>query len=94
MESTLLFFDNDFQYIHRDFKRRVTKAAMTHSMPRVGRCIDHNPLESFFGTLQNEKFHLKNIKHLNNFGQRYMHTYRYKKRLIGFSSVEYGTKIT
>lgn len=31
---------------------------MTHSMSRVGKCIDNGPMESFWGTLTCEKYYL------------------------------------
>lgn len=70
---------------HREFKQRVDKAAMTHSMSRVGRCIDNNPMESFWVTLKSEKYYLENYKTFEQLSRainEYIHFYnhdRYQK---------------
>lgn len=55
-EHPLIPSDRGFQYTSHGFKRRMDKAAMTHSMSRVGKCIDNEPIESFWGTLKCEKY--------------------------------------
>ncbi len=39
-------------------KRRLDTAEMTHSMSRVGKCIDNGPMEAFWGILKCEKYYL------------------------------------
>ncbi|MCI0768511.1 IS3 family transposase [Bacillus sp. TL12] len=98
-EHPLIHSDRGFQYTHRDFKQRVDKAAMTHSMSRVGRCIDNSPMESFWGTLKSEKYYLekyKTFEQLSTAINEYIHFYnhdRYQKKLNGLSPIEYRAKI-
>lgn len=46
-ECPLLHSDRGYQYTSKAFKRILEKADMTHSMSRVGRCIDNGPIEAF-----------------------------------------------
>ena len=57
-EHPLIHSDRGYQYISHGFKRRIDEAKMTHSISRVGRCIDNGPMESFWGTLKCEKYYL------------------------------------
>ncbi|KAB8127316.1 IS3 family transposase [Gracilibacillus oryzae] len=73
---------------------------MTHSMSRVGKCIDNASMESFWGTLKCEKYYLHNYKTfeelskaINNYIYFYNHN-RYQERLNGLSPMEYRTKTT
>jgi putative transposase len=61
-EQPLVHSDKGFQYTSKGFKRKIDAASMTQSMPRVGRCIDNGPMESFFGTLKCEKYYLHKYK--------------------------------
>ncbi|TYS57635.1 transposase, partial [Sutcliffiella horikoshii] len=74
------------------------KANMTHSMSRVGRCIDNGPIESFWGTLKCEKYYLEKYETfddleeaIDEYIQFYNHD-RYQKRLNGLSPLEYRAK--
>ena len=40
----------------------VEDAGLTHSMSRVGRCIDNAPIESFWGTLKVEMYYLREFQ--------------------------------
>ncbi|TYS55629.1 transposase, partial [Sutcliffiella horikoshii] len=73
-------------------------ANMTHSMSRVGRCIDNGPIESFWGTLKCEKYYLEKYETfddleeaIDEYIQFYNHD-RYQKRLNGLSPLEYRAK--
>ncbi|WP_277679159.1 IS3 family transposase, partial [Gracilibacillus dipsosauri] len=57
-EHPLIHSDRGFQYTSQGFKRRIDNAEMTHSMSRVGKCIDNGPMESFWGTLKCEKYYI------------------------------------
>lgn len=50
-EHPLIHSNRGYQYTSHGFKRRIDEAKMTHSMSRVGRCIDNGAMESFWGTL-------------------------------------------
>lgn len=93
--SPLIHSDRGFQYTSYGFKRRLDAAAMTHSMSRVGRCIDNGPMESFWGTLKCEKYYLHKyytFDDLSNAIDEYINFYntkRLQKRLNGLSPMEY-----
>lgn len=71
---------------------------MTHSMSRVGRCIDNGPMESFWGTLKCEKYYLykfDTFDELSNTIDEYIEFYnhkRYQERLNSLSPMEYRTQ--
>lgn len=94
----LIHSDRGIQYTSHGFKRRIDKAGMTHSMSRVGRCIDNGPMESFWGTLKCEKYYLhkyETFEELSRAIDKYIHFYnhdRYQKRLNGLSPMEYRAK--
>lgn len=97
-ERPLLHSDRGFQYTHLEFKRKIDKANMTHSMSRVGRCIDNGPIESFWGTLKCEKYYLEKYETFEDLKEaidEYIHFYnhdRYQKRLNGLSPLEFRAK--
>ncbi|MBU5267454.1 IS3 family transposase [Virgibacillus proomii] len=71
---------------------------MTHSMSRVGKCIDNGPMESFWGTLKSEKYYLhkyETFEELSKAMDEYIYFYnhdRYQERLNGLSPMEYKAK--
>jgi transposase InsO family protein len=40
-------------------EKRIIEAKRTHSMSRVGRCMENDPMESFWATLTCERYDLK-----------------------------------
>mgnify|MGYP003808976619 FL=1 len=64
-------------------------------MSRVGRCIDNCPIESFWGKLKCEMYHLRSFETYEELVQAieaYIHFYnneRYQKRLNGLSPLEF-----
>jgi putative transposase len=97
-ERPLIHSDRGFQYTSLGFKRRITKAKMTHSMSRVGKCIDNAPMESFWGTLKCEKYYLNkyaSFEELSEGIKEYIQFYnddRLQKRLNDLSPMEYRAK--
>lgn len=97
-EHPLIHSDRGYQYTSRGFKRKIDKAEMTHSMSRVGKCIDNGPIESFWGTLKCEEYYLhkyKSFKELSKAIDEYIQFYnhdRYQERLDGLSPIEYRAK--
>jgi putative transposase len=97
-DHPLIHSDRGFQYTSHGFKRRLDEAEMTHSMSRVGKCIDNGPIESFWGTLKCEKYYLhkyETFEELSKAIDEYIHFYnyeRYQERLNGLSPVEYRAK--
>ncbi len=97
-EQPLIHSDRGFQYTSHGFKRRIDKTEMTHSMSRVGKCIDNGPMESFWGTLKCEKYYLHRYHTFNELSKAiddYIYFYnneRYQERLSGLSPAEYRAK--
>ncbi|WP_453990298.1 IS3 family transposase [Bacillus nitroreducens] len=97
-EHPLIHSDRGFQYTSHGFKRRLDQTGMTHSMSRVGKCIDNGPMESFWGTLKCEKYYLhryETFEDLSKAIDEYIYFYnyeRYQERLNGLSPVEYRAK--
>ena len=46
-----------FKDTNRTFHAKIEKAGMTHSMSRVGKCIDNGPMEGFWGILKRERYY-------------------------------------
>ena len=55
----LLHSDRGFQYTSKSFQEHLKQAGMTHSMSRIGKCIDNGPMEGFWGILKCEMYHLR-----------------------------------
>ncbi|WP_353892234.1 IS3 family transposase [Proteinivorax hydrogeniformans] len=94
--ASLLHSDRGFQYTSKGFRRKIEDAQMTHSMSRVGKCIDNAPMESFFGTLKCEKYYLhgtyKTFNELKESIDEYIFFYNYKRlqaKLGAKSPMEY-----
>lgn len=80
--NPMIHCDRGFQYTSYGFKRKLDAAEMTHSMSRVGKCIDNGPMEGFWGTLKCEKYylhHYRTFEELNKANNEYMHFYNYKR---------------
>ncbi|WP_147554145.1 IS3 family transposase [Bacillus testis] len=94
-EKPLIHSDRGYQYTSHGFKEIITKAKLTHSMSRVGKCIDNGPMESFWGTLKCEKYYLhtyKTYEALQKAIDEYIDFYnndRFQKRLNGLSPLEF-----
>lgn len=97
-DHPLIHSDRGYQYTSHGFKRRIDQLEMTHSMSRVGKCIDNGPMESFWGTLKCEKYYLhkyETFEDLSTAIDKYIYFYnhdRYQERLNGLSPIEYRDK--
>lgn len=73
----------------------MEEAKMSHSMSRVGRCIDNGPIEAFWGTLKVAKYYLhkyESYEALKKAVDTYIMFYnneRYQETLNGLSPLEY-----
>ncbi|SEL31240.1 IS3 family transposase, partial [Alkalibacterium pelagium] len=70
------------QYTSKAYRQITTKAGITRSMSRVGKCIDNGPMESFFGHFKCESYHLKQFnsyQELVKTIESYMHFYNYER---------------
>src|SRR5699024_7604647 len=97
-EQPLIHSDRGYQYTSKGFKQRIDNVKITHSMSRVGKCIDNGPMESFWGTLKSEKYYLNKYETLDELEKainEYIHFYnheRYQERLNGLSPEEFRAK--
>ena len=55
--TPILHSDRGFQYTSKEYVREVSKARITRSMSRVGRCIDNAPMESFLSHFKDEYYY-------------------------------------
>lgn len=91
----LFHSDRGFQYTSKSFKRKLDEANMTQSMSRVSRCIDHGPMETFWGMLKSEMYYLKKFETYDDLEKAiidyidYYNNHRYQKRLNCMMSIEY-----
>lgn len=96
--TPIMHSDRGFQYTSHAFKRRMDNHGLTHSMSRVGRCIDNSPMESFWGALKSEMYYLKKFstqEELTSAITDYIHFYnteRLQEKRKGLSPLEYRTK--
>lgn len=81
------------------YRQILAEHGLTQSMSRKGNCLDNAAMESFFGTLKSEYFHLNRFTSLEQLKQglrRYIHYYnhhRIKTKLKGLSPVQYRTQL-
>lgn len=91
----LLHSDRGFQYTSYDYKKLETTYKFTKSMSRVGRCLDNQPIEHFWGTFKEEKFYqesyqnFEDLKKSVNEYMRYYNNYRYSEALNELSPNEF-----
>ncbi|WP_425536123.1 IS3 family transposase [Achromobacter denitrificans] len=94
-EAPLLHSDQGWQYQQRAYRRLLAERTVTQSMSRKGNCLDNAAMESFFGTLKAEFFHLnrfESIEQLQAGIRQYIRYYnhdRIKLKLKGLSPVQY-----
>jgi transposase InsO family protein len=94
-EKPLLHSDQGWQYRMPVYRETLQQKAVIPSMSRRGNCLDNAVMESFFGTLKAEFFHLtrfRDIQELQRGIRRYIYYYNHERirlTLGGFSPVEY-----
>lgn len=54
--------DRGFQYTSRAYRRLKKKFQFKLSMSRVAKCLDNQPIESFWGTLKAEYYYLRSFE--------------------------------
>lgn len=97
-DQPLLHSDQGWQYQMPAYRQQLAERQITQSMSRKGNCLDNAAMESFFGTLKSEFFHLTqfdSIKQLQQGLCGYIHYYnhdRIKLKLEGLSPVRYRTQ--
>ncbi|MGL4998092.1 MAG: transposase [Cetobacterium sp.] len=60
-KNALFHSDRGAQFTSLEYKETPERLGVTHSMSRVGKCIDNGPMEGFFGNVKSEKYYLKNF---------------------------------
>ena len=94
-ERPVLYSDQDWQYQMEKYRQRLDERAITQSMSRKGNCLDNAAMESFFGTLKSEYFHLNKFSSLDDLEVglrsyiRYYNQDRIRLKLNGLSPIEY-----
>ena len=92
--------DQGWHYKMQPYRAMLAHRGVTQSMSRKGNCFDNAVIESFFGTLKAEYFHLAMLNGLHDLEvgvNDYIHYYnheRIKLGLKGLSPVEYRMKNT
>lgn len=87
--------DQGWHYQQPQYRHKLYQRGVKQSMSRKGNCLDNAAMESFFGTLKSEFFHLKRfetVEELKAGLDEYIHYYnhdRIKLRLKGLSPVDY-----
>lgn len=79
----LLHSDRGFQYTSHAFRDLLCNHGMTHSMSRVGKCIDNGPMEGFWGILKCEMYRLHRFQtyaELSAAIARFIHYYNHARR--------------
>ena len=94
-DRPVLHSDQGWQYQMEQYRQRLSANAVTQSMSRKGNCLDNAVVESFFGTLKSEYFHVNKFSSLDDLEAglrayiRYYNHDRIRCRLRGMSPVEY-----
>lgn len=97
-DRPLLHSDQGWHYRHPHYRRLVVGNGILRSMSRKGNCLDNAAMESFFGTLKAEYFHLNRFDTIEQLQQgiaRYIDYYnhqRIRQKLKGLSPVQYRTQ--
>lgn len=91
----LVHSDRGSQFTSLEYRDKLKELGITHSMSRVGKCIDNGPMEGFFGNLKCEKYHLKKYDTLLEL-EKDIHEYiwfynneRLQKHLNSLNPLEY-----
>jgi transposase InsO family protein len=97
-ENPMLHSDQGWQYQMSAYRRMLEKRGLTQSMSRRANCHDNAAMESFFGTLKSEFFHLNTFESIDALKagiKQYIHYYNHKRiklKLKGLSPVMYRTQ--
>lgn len=94
-DRPILHSDQGWQYQMDKYRQHLDEHAIKQSMSRKGNCLDNAAMESFFGTLKSEYFHLNNFSSLEELEAglrgyiRYYNQDRIRLKLNGLSPIEY-----
>ena len=91
----MLHSDQGWQYQMPAYRAALREHGVMQSMSRRGNCLDNAAMESFFGTLKAEFFHLNrfdSVQELEAGLKEYIHYYNHERirlKLKGLSPVQY-----
>lgn len=97
-DKLIMHSDQGWQYQMATYQKTLKDHKVVQSMSRKGNCHDNAAMESFFGLLKSEMFHLQqyaSFEALESAIERYIHYYnnhRIKAKLGGLSPVNYRTQ--
>jgi transposase InsO family protein len=97
-DAPLVHSDQGWHYQMAHYRKQLADRGLIQSMSRKGNCLDNAAMESFFGILKSEFFHLNkfaDVRELQSGLHRYIHYYnhqRIKLKLKGLSPVQYRTQ--
>jgi putative transposase len=97
-DKPVLHSDQGWQYQMRSYQRVLRKYGVVQSMSRKGNCLNNAAMESFFGTLKAEFFHLQRFTSIDELRKglkgyiEYYNRDRITLKLKGLSPVEYRTQ--
>ena len=78
---TTIYSDQGWQYQHQKWLKTLKKNKIFQSMSRKGKCLDHSPMENFFGILKQEMYDGKQFKTYEGLKEAivdYIHYYNHK----------------
>ncbi|MFW0731958.1 IS3 family transposase [Enterococcus raffinosus] len=99
LKKPILHSDRRFQYTSYYYKALEVNYKFNKSMSRVGRCLDNQPIEHFWGTFKEEKFYQESYQNFESLKQsvcsymRYYNNYRYSEALNELSSNEFRKQV-
>ena len=94
-DGPVMHCDQGWQYQMDKDRQRLGERAITQSMSRKGNCLDKAAMESFFGTLKSERFHLNKLSSVVELEVglrgyiRYYNRDRIRLKPNGLSPIEY-----
>lgn len=97
-EHPVVHSDQGWHYQMRAYQTLLSERALIQSMSRKGNCHDNATMESFFGLLKSEFFHLNRFESVDALQagiKNYIHYYNHKRirlKLNGLSPVRYRTQ--
>ena len=65
-DRPVLHSDQGWQYQQFNYRQMLEARSITQSMSRKGNCLDNAAMESFFGTLKAEFFHLNRFDNIDH----------------------------
>lgn len=87
--------DRGYQYTSNIFKSMLEKQGITHSMSRVGKCIDNGPIANLWGIIKTEMFYINSFKNVEEIDQaidsyiKFYNNVRLQSKLDSHTPIEY-----